>query len=224
MGGSGSTRWRNHRKAPLVTDAMAIDLRHPQWKAVLASGRAEGTLQWSDPRTGSSKGWADFILAPGNDGTRNLVLDRTGDPYAAKQLVVLGLRPAGFSSHWLAGCRGCDRWARTLYAISQSDLFKCRVCSGLTYQSAQAHDSRSDLARRDPVGFLASRAGAPQTLNSQWVTVSLVFEAQDPYRPGRGWGRKSITSVSRAAAGMRQDFIDRWGFPPEDSGKVARGG
>jgi hypothetical protein len=199
MGGTGSSRWKDHQKARQVTDAMRIDLRHPEWKSLLANDRAEGTLQWS--RSGSPMGWVDFILGPVNpDGTRNLVIDRTGDEYEPKQLVVLGLRQAGFSSHWFAGCRGCDRWVRALYAISQHDLFKCRVCSGLTYASVQKHDSRLDCARRDPQGFLALRARAPQTTRSRAVTAFLVLEARDPYRPGRGWARK------------------------EDSGRLANGG
>jgi hypothetical protein len=223
MGGTGSSRWKDHRKARLVTDAMALDLRHPEWKSLLAKDRAEGTLQWS--RSGSPVRWVDFLVAPVNpDGTRNLVLDRTGDEYEPKQCVSLGLRPAGFSSHWLAGCRGCDKWVRALYAISQSDRFTCRQCAGLTYRSVQKHDSRSDLARRDPQGFLQSRARAPRTEKSRMVTSFLILEASLPNRSGRSWGQKSTTSWSRAAAQMRQDFIDRWNFAPEDTGKVANGG
>jgi hypothetical protein len=191
---------------------MKIDLRDPEWKALLSRERAEGTLRWS--RSGSSTGWADFILSAVNpDGIRNLVLDRTSDEFEPKQLVSLGLRPAGFSRQWFAGCRSCDRWVRTLYAISQSDRFTCRACQNLTYASVQQHDSRLDLVRRDPEGFLQSRSQAPQTLRSQMVTVSLALDAQDPYRPGRGWGRKSVTSGTRFLAAMKQEWEDRWGRP-----------
>jgi hypothetical protein len=227
MGGSGSSRWKKHRKARLVTEAMAIDLRDSEWKAVLTNDRAEGAVRWS--RSGSPRAWIDFLLAPVNsDGNRrNLVLDSTGDEYEPKQLVVLGLRLAGFSRQWFAGCQGCDRWVKSLYALSQNDRFRCRVCCGLTYASVQAHDARSDLARRDPVGFAQSRARAPQTVNSQLVTATLNLEALDPYRPGRGWGRKSTTSLpttpwTQLVDQMRQDYIDRWGFPPEDAGRIAR--
>ena len=183
---------------------MKIDLRHPEWKSLLASDRAEGTVRWE-------KGWTDFILAPlQSDGTRNLVLDRTGDVYEPKQCVSLGLRSAGFSSHWFAGCRGCDRWVRTLYAISQSDLFKCRACSGLTYASVQQHDSRLDFARRDLAGFLASRATAPQTTRSRAITGFLSAGAQDPWRPGRGWAKKSVTGFDRGGAGLRREWEDSW--------------
>ena len=224
MGGSGSGRWKGHQKAPLITDAMALDLRHPEWKSLLANDRAEGTLHWSDSRSGGSKGWADFILAPVNDGARNLVLHRTGDEFEPRELVVLGLRPAGFSAHWFAGCGSCDRWVRTLYAVSQNDRFMCRKCSNLTYRSVQGHDARLDLARRDPEAFIQLRSTAPQTARSKLVTAFLVAGALDPWRPGRSWGKKSTTTWSRMVARMRQDFVDRWGFAPEDSGRVARGG
>jgi hypothetical protein len=187
MGGKNSTRWRNHQKAILVKEAMKIDMRDPQWKALLARERAEGTLQWSDPRTGNPV-WANFILAPLNpDGARNLILHRAEDEF--EQLVSLALRPAGFSRQWFAGCRGCDSWVKTLYAISQHDRFKCRICSNLTYASVQQHDARLDFARRDLQGFLVSRARAPQTLRSRFVTASIAYEAQDSYRRGRGWGK-----------------------------------
>ena len=191
MGGIGSGRWRNHCKARLVTEAMALDLRNPKLRTLLASERAQGTLYWSNPRTGSPMGWSDFLLAPVDpDGTRrNLVLHRTEDEFEPRELVPLRLRPAGFAAHWFAGCHSCDRWVRTLYAISQHDRFRCRTCSKLIYRSVQQHDARLDFARRDLSGFLAARAKAPKTFNSQSVTASLTLAAQDRYRPGRGWGR-----------------------------------
>ena len=214
MGGRGSTRWRNHSKRTVVEAAKKIDLRDPQWKALLARERADGTLYWSDRRSGTPTGWTDFLLGPViPGGTRNLALDTNGDPYETKQLVSLGLRPAGFSAHWFAGCRSCNRWVRTLFAISQHDRFKCRKCAGLTYRSTQQHDSRLDLARRDPVGFAQSRSRAPKTLNSQLVTASLAREALDPWRPGRGWGRKSITAFDRMRAKFQREWEDRWGRP-----------
>ena len=40
MGGTGSGRSKDHSKRPLVTEARKIDLRHPEWKSLLASDRA----------------------------------------------------------------------------------------------------------------------------------------------------------------------------------------
>ena len=59
------------------------------------------------------------------------------------------------------------------------------------------------------------------------VTAWLAFEGLQRAtlpRKGRGWGRRSTTSWTRMAAQMRQEYIDRWGFAPEDSGRIARGG
>ncbi len=228
MGGSGSGRWRDHVRKPRVDECMALDLRHVKWKTLLARDRAEGTLDWSNPRSVAPMGWADFLLAPVNpDGSRNLVLDRTGDEYVDKEVIALALRPAGFCSLWFAGCRSCGKAVRTLFALTQNDLFRCRICSDLTYASVQSHDSRSDLARRDPAGFLESRSRAPRTPRSEMVTARLIIRALDrgaESRRGRGWGRRSFTAWDRVIDEMRADFERRWGFRPEDAGRVARRG
>ena len=178
MGGIGSSRWRDHVRKTLVDECMALDLRHTKVKALLAGDRAEGTLLWSHPRSGDPTGWADFLLAPVNsNGTRSLVLDVTGDEFEPKQLIVLSERPAGFSAHWFAGCRSCGAAVRTLFAVSQNDRFRCRICSDLTYRSVQQHDARVDWALRDPQGFFDARDRAPQTPNSQRATTWLVIRA-----------------------------------------------
>ena len=220
MGGFGSGRWRNHVRKPRVDECMALDLRHTKVKALLARDRAEGTLDWSDPRSGDSLGWADFLLTSVNpDGSRNLVLDRTGDEYLDKEVIALGLRPAGFCSLWFAGCRGCGKAVRTLFALTQNDLFRCRICSDLTYASVQSHDSRLDQAIRDPDGFLLARHQAPATPHSELVTSRLIIRAiarQAEPRRGRGFGRRSTTSWTRAIDELRADFERRRGFPLED--------
>jgi hypothetical protein len=163
-----------------------------------------------------------FSLSPIlEDGSRRLVID-PGDN-RRKQSIRLQRAQRGWYSGWLFHCPSdCGRRARKLYALPQWMVFGCRQCAGLAYRSTQQHDSRLDMARRDPVGFLASRSQAPRTLKSQFVTASLALEAQDPHRPGRSWGRGSTTPWTRMVAQWRQDFIDRWGFPPEDAGRIAR--
>jgi len=119
----------------------------------------------------------------------------------------------------------CGRRARKLFADRHWLKFICRRCAGLTYRSAQQHNSRLDLARRDREGFFESRARAPKALRSGLVTAHLLTDATlNPYRPGRGWGRRPTTTWTRIADQLRQEYIDRWGFPPEESGRVARGG
>jgi len=222
MGGSGSSRWRNHRKAPLVEEAHPLNAT--AFEPALKHGQTTGVLRWTNSQTGEMTAEFSFSLSPvSEEGVRRLVLEPTSG--GRKQSFQLERVRLGWYSGWLFRCPAeCGRRTRKLHALPRWMVFSCRRCAGLTYKSAQQHDSRVDLARRDPEGFLQSRSRAPQTLKSQLVTASIASEAQDPYRPGRGWGRKSTTPLSRMAARWRQEYIDRWGFPPEESGRIARGG
>jgi hypothetical protein len=221
MGGSGSSRWKNHQKAPLVEEARQLDVT--VFEPALRHGQATGLLQWTDSR-GEVTAEFDFSLGPASDvGTRRLLIEPISG--GRKQSFELQRVQRGWYSGWLFHCPSdCGRRVRKLYALPKWMVFSCRRCCGLAYRSTQTHDSRLDLARRDPEGFIQSRSRAPNTLKSKLVTASIAFEAQDPYRPGRGWSRTSTTSVTRAIEAMRQDYIDRWGFPPEDAGRIANGG
>jgi len=228
MGGSGSGRWRNHSKRPLVEQAMKIDFGDSGWQSVLAQPRAEGTIEWRNPQTGALHGWASFILSPTTeDGTRrSLVIDTTGDEYEDKQVIELELTPAGWSiPRWLARCpKHCDRRAQKLYAVHQGDVFSCWRCADLSYRSSQQHDARVDQALRDPLGFQMARNRAPQTSHSMRVTTGLTLTALERatnVKKGRGWGKRSITtSGTRLAAQIRQELIDLL----EEAARVARGG
>jgi hypothetical protein len=222
MGGSGSSRWKEHQRAPRVEDAHQLDVT--ALEPALKHDQATGLLQWTDPRAGEVTAEFAFSLEPvSRDGSRLLVIEPTVE--GRKQWVRLEPTQRGWYSGWLFRCpTGCGRRARKLYALPRWMVFSCRQCAGLTYRSAQRHDSRLDLARRDPEGFIESRSLAPKTENSERATHWLVMEAMNTHRRGRGWGRKSTTTWTRMVARMRQDYIDRWGFPPEDAGRIARGG
>ena len=218
MGGSGSSRWKDHRRAPLVEDAHQLSVA--TFEPALKHDQTTGVLRWTNSQTGEVTGEFVFVLGPvSRAGTRRLVIEPTGE--GKKQWFQLERAQTG----WLFRCpMDCGRRSRRLYAVTRRMTFMCRTCGGLSYRSTQTHDSRLDLARRDPEGFIQSRSKAPKTANSQLVTSWLAIDALDPYRPGRGWGRKSTTSLTRFAAKMRQEYTDKWGFPPEDSGRIARGG
>ena len=207
---------------------MKIDLGDGGWQSLLAQTTVEGTIEWRNMQTGTLHGWASYILGPTseNGAQRNLVLDTTRDEYPDRQVVRLELAPAGWSvPRWLARCpKHCERLARKIYAVHQGQTFSCWRCAGLSHRSAQQHDRRRDLARRDPVGFIQSRSRAPQTANSQWVTARLAYDAQISGRPGRGWARNAVTSGTRAIAQMHREFRDRWGFELADVARIARGG
>ena len=222
MGGIGSSRWKDHIKAPVVEDAHQLNAT--AFGSVPKHDHTTGILRWNNSQTGEVGAEFVFTLGPVSEvGTRRMLIESTNG--GRKQAFQLERVSLGWYSGWLFHCpTDCGRRVRKLYALPRWMTFMCRCCGGLAYRTTQQHDSRLDLARRDPEGFIQSRSRAPQTLKSQLVTASIASEAQDPYRRGRGWGRKSTTPLSRMAAQWRQEYIDKWGFAPEDAGRVARSG
>ena len=222
MGGKNSTRWRNHQRAPLVEDCH--QLIATAFDPAVNLGQKAGILRWTNSQAGEVTGEFSFSLGPVSEaGSRLLLIEPTSG--GRKQSFQMDRARLGWYAGWLFHCpTNCGRRVRKLYALPKWMVFSCRQCGGLTYRSTQTHDSRVDLARRDPEGFIQSRSRAPNTDKSRMVTAWLVMDAQNSYRPGRGWGRKSTTPVSRMVAQWRQEYIDKWGFPPEDSARIARGG
>jgi hypothetical protein len=218
MGGIGSSRWKDHRRAPRVEDTLRLDV--VVFVPALKHDQLTGLLQWTDNQAGEVTAEFVFSMEPvSRDGSRLLVIEATGE--GRKQWVRLERAQRGWHFGWLFRCpTDCGRRARKLYALPLWMVFSCRQCAGLTYRSAQRHDSRLDLARRDPEGFIESRSLAPKTENSERATHWLVMEAMNTHRRGRGWGRKSITPWTRMAAKWRQDYNDRL----EQAGRIARGG
>ena len=178
MGRRGSSRWRKLRRRPLVEEAHCIDLLDPKWKEVLRLERASGTLQWGNPGSVVPKEWIDFYLNPIEpDGSRLLVLDFTRDPTEPKERVILEQVQVGFDQRWYARCPGgCDRLVRKLYLVEHLAV-ACWRCAGLQYRSAQGHDKRVDLCRRNPAEFVRGRARL-STLRSRLVTASIFLEAE----------------------------------------------
>jgi hypothetical protein len=218
MGGKGSSRWKDHQRAPLVEDARQLDVA--AFAPALQHDQITGTLQRTDGQMDDLTAPLTFSLGPISvSGTRVLVIDSGDD--RRKQTIRLERARLGWYSGWLFRCpTDCGRRVRKLYALPKWMVFSCRKCAGLTYRSVQQHDSRVDLARRDPEGFIESRSKAPNTTHSQIVTVFLAERAQASCRRGRGWGKKSATTLSRMAERMCQDYIDHL----EQARKVARGG
>jgi len=206
----------------VVEDAHQLDAA--TFEPALKHDGITGILQWTNSQAGEVTAEFVFSLGPVSEaGSRRLLIEPTNG--GRRQAFQLERARQGWYWAWLFCCPSdCGRRVRKLYAAPRWMTFTCRQCGGLTYRSTQTHDSRVDLARRDPEGFIQSRSRAPKTNKSRMVTNWLVMDAQDPYRPGRGWGRKSTTPLSRMAARWRQAYIDKWGFPPEDAGRVANGG
>lgn len=225
MGGSGSTRWKNHQKAPRVEDAFELDVMG--LAPALQHDQIDGELSLTDSQTGEVNSQFSFSLGPVSVGGSRLLMIDPGDN-SRKQPIHLERAQRGWYSGWLFRCPSdCGQRARKLYALPRWLVFTCRACAGLTYRSSQRHDARLDQLLRDPLGFQMARNRAPQTPDSDRVTTWLMFaalERRTKTRKGRGWGRKSTTPWTRMAAEMRADYERRWGFPPEAAGRIARGG
>jgi hypothetical protein len=178
MGGSGSTRWRGQRRRALVEEAHCLDLLDQRWKGVLRLHQASGTLEWRGPGSLVPQEWVDFHLSPvQEDGTRPLVLDFTREPTEPKQRLILVEVRVGFSRRWHARCPGgCDGLVRKLYLVEHSAV-ACWRCAGLQYRSAQRHDKRVDLCRRDPAEFVRGRSHLGSE-RSRLVTSWLLLEAE----------------------------------------------
>ncbi len=178
MGGIGSTRWREHRRRPLVEDAPPLDFLDPKWRDVLSLDRASGTLEWCRGAEVVPARWADFHLNPvQSDGTRLLVLDFTREPTEPKERVILEQVRVGFSQRWYARCPGgCDCLARKLFLTEKSTLV-CWRCAGLQYRSAQGHDKRLDRCRKNPRLFFEQRSHL-QSPRSRLVTSWIYFQAE----------------------------------------------
>lgn len=221
MGGKGSTRWGNHRRATCVEDALKLDVA--RLAPALRHDQIDGILSRSSGPEDDVASRLSFFLGPVSAaGTRLLMID-PGDN-RRKQPIYLERAQRGWYRSWLFRCPSdCGRRAKKLYADRRWLKFMCRKCAGLTYRSAQQHDSRLDLARRDPVGFIQSRARAPTTLKSRMVTSFLLLDAMNTHSSGRGWSRGSVSSGSRAISQMHREFRDKWGFELADVGRTARG-
>jgi hypothetical protein len=181
-----------------VEDALALDFLDPQWKVAFAQPEGSGRLEWVQNAARVASQIVAFRLEPLQpDGSRVLVLLH-GD----RQRILLEPTFVGFSHRLYARCpMDCGRRVRILYMIPGRSEFACRQCAGLQYGSAQRHDARVDLARRDPEGFEQQRQ-PHRSPRSRLATARLVFRAMErmeaPSR-GRGWGRTSMTTWKRAA-------------------------
>jgi hypothetical protein len=200
MGGTGSTRWNDHTRAPRVEDALALDFLDPQWKVAFVQPEGSGRLEWVQNGARVASQIVEFRLEPLQpDGSRRLVLE---SPDGTEQRILVEPTTVGFSHRLYARCpMDCGRRARIMYLFPGRFEVGCRQCAGLQYRSAQQHDRRLDQARRDPEGFEEERQ-RHQSLKSRLVTARLVFDAiemMDAPRRGRGWGRKSMTAWRRAA-------------------------
>jgi hypothetical protein len=150
MGGSGSTRWGCHRRKLTVEECLVLDLDAWIEAGLLRHRRAN--IEWTS--------------RSGNRNALPCLLEPTDVPYyfylylffadskgrLAYESITLLSRPQTLGGvRWYFFCpRWCGRRVRKLYMGPGKSGFACRTCLGLTYQSAQEHDKKLDIFRRDP--------------------------------------------------------------------------
>ena len=175
MGGRNSTRWRTHRRRPLVEETRRIDFNTPPWRAIFAGfAPASGQLVWSNAG-GEQTGTVEFELGRIEENReRALTLTLHGeDPV----FVNLKETEVGFDARWHSKCPlDCGRSTRSLFLAPDGQL-GCRSCLRLVYNSSRKSDKRVDSCRRNPAEFVRGRARLA-TLRSRLVTSWIFVEAE----------------------------------------------
>jgi hypothetical protein len=208
MGGIGSSRWHGYEKAPLIEEAICVDLVTLRRAGFFDGPGLPYSITWNRGSSNSPAAEGLMSLEIGQGGTRWLVaviaLFGKRKPLSAR-LQLEPFHPHFGGLRWFVRCPtpGCDRRVLKLYVAPSGSSLGCRQCVGVTYRSCQDHDSRLDQARRDPEGFAEARQAAPKTANSAFVTLGIwenaLEETKVPHR-GRSWGRDSMTTVKRLLA------------------------
>jgi hypothetical protein len=148
VGGSGSTRWGNHTPAPLVEEALRLDLFDGEIQSALREpGEAVGTITFSLGGQPLSR-WRLYISPATGDGPRKLPVRPADDPYEPAQLFELRQVRVGFHERVYAVCLGCQKTTRILCALPNKGRFACKKCTGVQYQSVRKHDARIDKLAR----------------------------------------------------------------------------
>lgn len=206
MGRTGSSRWRDHEKAPLVEQAICLDLVALRRGGLLDRPGTGYSLSWTrgSSDTPAADGLLSLEIDPSGARRLNVVIKKCeGGNLVSARLDLEPFHPHLGGVRWFFRCQACDRRVLKLYVAPSGSQLACRQCHGLTYRSVQEHDARLDQARRDPEGFAEARQAVPMTPNSAWVTLQIYWdslEARRAPRRGRSWGRDSMTEIKRILA------------------------
>ena len=159
MGGFGSGRWGWYRKKTTVEECAVINIDQLIRAGLLK--HSAGRIEWTSPNGKMNQ--LGYLLKPTDVPTcLYLYLSYSyGQGEARSQPVTLLSKPMRFGGRgWFFFCpMWCNRWVRCIYLPGQGKEFGCRSCHGLTYESAQSHDSRCDVFRRNPEALRAAVEG-----------------------------------------------------------------
>ena len=141
MGGYGSTRWGGHSKRRTVEGSLVLSMGDALKRALEAAAGTSGTLSWS--RNGELFAAIAFHRVD-EDGVRFLRLEYTAGSGESKRPMsylveaVSAPTPRG-GRRWYFLCPahggGCRRRSSKLYLPPGGDVFACRECHGLSYES-----------------------------------------------------------------------------------------
>jgi len=172
MGGYGSTRWSGHRRKLTVEECAVLDIDAWIQAGLLEHRRAKiEWMGWSGNRNS-----LHYLLKP-TDVPDCFYLylfysDRLGRTIC-EPITVLSRPQTLGGVRWYFFCRGwCGRRVRKLHLAPGKSVPACRTCLGLTYQSAQEHDKKLDIFRRDPDALEAGlEAGTFYALKFYFMNV-----------------------------------------------------
>jgi hypothetical protein len=191
MGGFGSGRWGWHSKKTVVEDCKALDLHQLAREGSFVAGRT-ASLRWlrGEQETGS----IGYSVRPREGGLLLVLSYRWSRADGEGRSVELPIslettRPRFGGLRWWGHCPlavsgvACRRRVAKLYLPPGACYFGCRVCHGLTYNSAQTHDKRVDALRRNPE-LLAAIVDNPRAALDRRLILALKAlrwpEATDP--------------------------------------------
>lgn len=161
MGGSGSSRWGSHTKAPTVEMSYVLEVGAFTGPGhdLVDSGVIDlrGKL-FAHPLSVSV--FIDRVVVPGMLYLSTEFLGRSVT--AAIELASEPRHFGGCQVYFRCPGQACGRRAVKLYLPLYRPLgFACRRCHGLTYQTAQQKGTFAGMLRRAPLAEIRQRLGLP---------------------------------------------------------------
>ena len=120
MGGIGSSRWKDHEKAPVVEDCRQLNV--VAFEPALKHDQISGLLRWTDSGMEITDELSFALHPVSRNRSRILMIDPGGN--RRTQSIRLERARLGWYSGWLFRCPSdCERRARKLFALPRWMVF-----------------------------------------------------------------------------------------------------
>lgn len=173
--GSGPTPWRP--KKTTVEQCLTLSVfdlyRHGVFQSPLGL-RTPGSIAWAKREVSF---WLEDTVEEGLCLRLAYKLTQGGVSEDLDYLVHLQTTSPHFGGvrYWLTcplitDVEPCRRRVGKLYLPPRGHYFGCRTCHDLTYRSAQEHDARVDLYRRNPEALIALLRGSDERSTAKLVS------------------------------------------------------